>query len=58
MKQKITLNYEKRKQKRSWYTNRLNHQEIVHKYLENIETQIDKVGVRADINEEWTNIKQ
>jgi len=29
---------------------------MVHKYQENIETQIDKTEVRADINEEWTNI--
>jgi len=36
---------------------RLNIQEIVHEYQENIETQIDKIEVRADINEEWTNIK-
>jgi len=57
IKQKITTNYEKRKQKQSWDTNRLNSQEIVHKYQENIETQIDKTEVRADINEEWTNIK-
>jgi len=55
IKQKITTNYEKRKQ--SWDTNRLNSREIVHKYQENIETQIDKIEVRADINEEWTNIK-
>jgi len=36
---------------------RLNSQEIVHKYQENIETQIDKIEVRADIKEEWTNIQ-
>ena len=39
------------------YTNRLNSQEIVHAYQENIETQIDKTEVREDINEEWTNMK-
>jgi len=32
IKQKITTNYEKRKQKQSWDTNRRNSQEIVHKY--------------------------
>jgi len=37
--------------------NRLNSQEIVYAYQENIETQIDKTEVREDINEEWTNIK-
>ena len=58
IKQKITTNFEKSKQKQSWDTNRLNSQEIVHKYQENLETQIDKTEVRADINEESTNIKQ
>ena len=57
MKQKITTNYEKRQQKQRWEINRLNSQEIVHAYKENIDTQIDKTEVREDINEEWTNIK-
>jgi hypothetical protein len=57
VKQKITKNYEERKQKQRWDIDRLNNQEIVNKCKENIEIQIDKTEVRADINEEWTNIK-
>ena len=47
----------KEKQKQRWDINRLNSQEIVHAYQENIETQIDKTELSEDINEEWTNIK-
>jgi len=57
IKQMITTKYEKRQQKQRWDINRLNSQEIVHAYQENIETQINKTEVREDINEEWTNIK-
>jgi hypothetical protein len=57
IKQKITANYEKRKRKQRWDIDRLHSQEIVNNYKENIEIQIDKIGVSADINEELTNIK-
>jgi len=57
IKQKIITNYEKRQQKQRWDIDRLNSQEIVHAYQENIGTQIDKIKVRENINEEWTNIK-
>jgi len=50
MKQNITTNCEKRKQKQSWDTNGTHIQE-------NLKTQIDKTEVRANINEEWANIK-
>jgi len=39
IKQKITTNYEKGQQKQRWGINRLNSQETVHAYQENIETQ-------------------
>jgi endonuclease/exonuclease/phosphatase family metal-dependent hydrolase len=57
IKQKITTNYEKRQQKQRWNTSRLNDREVLQKYQEKIEKQMDNIEVKTEVNEEWANIQ-